>query len=447
MGFFTGHNAITIEFEQVLQLVDPTVTVPYWDYTIDMHAVREQDKDFRAFYDSGLFADDWFGPMGKESDGFVVTGGETTAYLSVDPVFWGIPAEELKITNAYGLLRSPWNTAPAPFLMRSNKTFGFETTYMSSPRCAEFYNAMQYTDVKDFQNFASQNCHGSIHTMIGGAANSNWKQWANNHEWMPFYAEAAGLQGFGVHKRMWRTGEHHISCPSTCSADAKPNECACSCPNLHLDSMTDEEVRELLHAAVSPDFQLETTSGKWIGREFVKLMCGYWPEYAAPHIGDALNSGATADPSFWPVHPNIDRLFQWRKLQGVTGTEHWPDGADFHTGFYWGGGNGETCWGHNPSDVMIWSNLFLDDRLNSQPYTVRQLFHFMDPASGNLPYVYDNFVWEHCEAEGYPTGFIGDRDSDAENDEASSWQESSSSHGEPPQDSLAEGEAAHRRAV
>lgn len=36
MGFLTGHNALTLEFEKNLRLVDPAVSVPYWDYTIDM---------------------------------------------------------------------------------------------------------------------------------------------------------------------------------------------------------------------------------------------------------------------------------------------------------------------------------------------------------------------------------------------------------------------------
>lgn len=36
MGFLTGHNAVTMEFEQNLRLIDPSVSIPYWDYTIDM---------------------------------------------------------------------------------------------------------------------------------------------------------------------------------------------------------------------------------------------------------------------------------------------------------------------------------------------------------------------------------------------------------------------------
>ena len=33
MGFLTQHMSVTNEFERALQIVDPTVSVPYWDFT------------------------------------------------------------------------------------------------------------------------------------------------------------------------------------------------------------------------------------------------------------------------------------------------------------------------------------------------------------------------------------------------------------------------------
>ena len=33
--FFTAHAAFTLEMEQSLQTIDPTIAMPYWDYTID----------------------------------------------------------------------------------------------------------------------------------------------------------------------------------------------------------------------------------------------------------------------------------------------------------------------------------------------------------------------------------------------------------------------------
>ena len=61
-------------------------------------------------------------------------------------------------------------------------------------------------------------------------------------------------------------------------------------------------------------------------RDFMALFCGEVEGSIAPVLGDAMNSGATADPSFYPTHPNIDRLFQHRLLKGMTGTDYWPNG-------------------------------------------------------------------------------------------------------------------------
>ena len=37
-------------------------------------------------------------------------------------------------------------------------------------------------------------------------------------------------------------------------------------------------------------------------------------------------------------------------------------------------------------------------------FTNRQMYDFLSPFSEDLPYVYDNFAWEHCDKEGYTFG-------------------------------------------
>lgn len=46
------HAALTLKFEKALQAVDPRVTVPYWDYTVDSHYIADN-------YD-GQFSKHWF---------------------------------------------------------------------------------------------------------------------------------------------------------------------------------------------------------------------------------------------------------------------------------------------------------------------------------------------------------------------------------------------------
>ena len=34
-------------------------------------------------------------------------------------------------------------------------------------------------------------------------------------------------------------------------------------------------------------------------------------------------------------------------------------------------------------------------------YTNKELYDFLDPRNPQLPYVYENFKWAHCELEGF----------------------------------------------
>lgn len=412
MGFLMGHNAITIEFEKNLQLINPAVTIPYWDYSIDMHDVYNNDKNFAVFYESTVINDDWFGPMGSNDHDFQVVKGKF-ANIPLEATAWNVTA---RVTNAWGRIRSPWNTAPQPYLIRSNKTYGYMSSYQSAPRCSIFYDAMNYSDIMTFTKFAQANAHGAIHTFIGGVSNADWKTWIESMDW--FQGEGVALQGFGFIKNLWRKG--YLDCPSTCSIDTEVSACACSCPNY--ESWDQDEALRIL-ADVVGSFTTDTwylnisDSTTCIAKEVLALMCGNFKEYSHPWLGDAMNSGATADPSFWVIHPNVDRLFQHRRMLGFTGLDVWPHGNKTDSTFYWGvGASSASCWGHQPNDTMIWNDLFVDDsNINSKYYTISELFEKMDAHAGKNTYVYDNFQWEHCTSEGIPadlkwTGEIGDDD-------------------------------------
>ena len=60
-GFLLQHLKMTNMFETSIQAVDPSVTLPYWDYTID----RSEDK---IVSESFIFTEDVFGSMKEPSD-------------------------------------------------------------------------------------------------------------------------------------------------------------------------------------------------------------------------------------------------------------------------------------------------------------------------------------------------------------------------------------------
>lgn len=45
------HMALTIKFEKAVQAVDGSVSVPYWDYTIDAESIfMDKDKSLSEFW-------------------------------------------------------------------------------------------------------------------------------------------------------------------------------------------------------------------------------------------------------------------------------------------------------------------------------------------------------------------------------------------------------------
>jgi tyrosinase len=62
-AFLAWHREFVLQFEQALQTVDPTVTIPYWDFTVDRTP------------DSSLWANDFLGGNGDPNDNGIVKTG------------------------------------------------------------------------------------------------------------------------------------------------------------------------------------------------------------------------------------------------------------------------------------------------------------------------------------------------------------------------------------
>ena len=136
---------LQVQFEQSLQAVNPRVTVPYWDYTIDMTAY-ELSGDIASFFGSVVFGPDYFGAAqsSQRSDhgdddgvvsGFVDPSGRILSgrftQVEVSASFWGEASGSVQ--NAYGHIRSPWNNNNDPYVNRFNLTYGFSAVGGGGP--------------------------------------------------------------------------------------------------------------------------------------------------------------------------------------------------------------------------------------------------------------------------------------------------------------------------
>jgi tyrosinase len=119
--FFPWHRRFLLYFEWDLQMIDPSVSIPYWDWTHDNQKT------------SSLWSADFMGGNGRGSDGQVMTG--PFAYHTGDwPITYGVTDEkyltrnmgrpdrpivlptkaELSDALAMPLYdKAPWNSAPS----------------------------------------------------------------------------------------------------------------------------------------------------------------------------------------------------------------------------------------------------------------------------------------------------------------------------------------------
>lgn len=63
MGFLTSHSQLTNTLEYSLQLVNPKLTLPYWDFTIETSSAGGHSEEREPQIKSPLFQSSWFGSV------------------------------------------------------------------------------------------------------------------------------------------------------------------------------------------------------------------------------------------------------------------------------------------------------------------------------------------------------------------------------------------------
>ena len=106
-GFFTHHLSLTNIFEASLRSINPAVTLPYWDFTIEGQAIQNLNENPSYMLQiTPVFTDTWFG----STDEFHHINNSRWAH-SLMPK----QPDVLKgVKNSYGYIRSYWNNNPDP---------------------------------------------------------------------------------------------------------------------------------------------------------------------------------------------------------------------------------------------------------------------------------------------------------------------------------------------
>ena len=402
-GIITHHMAFTLEFEQSLQSINPAIANPYWEYGMDTYL-------YDHWADSPIFDADWFGmssPTNAEHkiddggrwDSLLVPDGDAYTEWSIQETGSLNP-----YVNGFGHMRSPWNNNPFQQLGRHNKTYSM-TQYETMPDCSILQSCFKSDTLADLNDCSNGETHGPVHILIGGA-------WGDgglfNDEDITMVQKPDKLLFFKV---LWRMG--YTRCPDTCSYGSP---CKCSVPQQYIDLYGAETILKSTNVYYALENQLKNADDEL----FLKVLRAVEDPGIA---GEMFSSAAAFDPTFWPLHGQLERLLGAKRIMISQGTimnfdETWAfteynkaSGAAYLNGICdWSNvaGAGDLtlptctldviCDGHNEDDVLEFSN-FLN---TNEEYTNADFYEFIHPWSDDLPYTYDTWDFDYCTEQGFP---------------------------------------------
>lgn len=396
-GIVTHHAAISLELEQSLQAINPTIALPYWEY----------GKDYQLYdywWQSPIFNDDWFGEASPSTADHSLRSGRWAGLKFPDGSSyksnWDISSSKSlnPFVNGQGHLRSPWNNNPSQVLSRCNRTYGADETVM--PKCDEINSCFKSASLADMSNCLNGVTHGPVHVLIGGT----WSSKADDTTLL------TSIDRVLLFKLLWRTG--YTRCPESCDGSSI---CSCAVPEEYIKTYGIEQIlrNSQVYDLIYNKMPLDTLDDLQDALEAVE----------DPGIaGDMFSSAASYDPTFWPLHGQIERILGLKRIQlsqGIINSDNFDETWGFSVtddrylqGYCdWSSVKGasditlptceftstESCEGHNANDVMEFSN-FLGQ---GESYTNTDFYTFSHPWNDDLPYVYDTYGFDYCEDEGY----------------------------------------------
>jgi tyrosinase len=150
--FFPWHRYFLLLFERDLQLIDPDVSVPYWDWTADRSMA------------SPLWGPDFMGGDGRDSDGQVTTG--PFAYGNGDwTIVHGVTTERY-LTRGLGRPRRPVALPTGAEVQGALAVPVYDSApWNSAPGTAGFRNTMEGWTVSEAKG---GHLHNRVHQWVGG---------------------------------------------------------------------------------------------------------------------------------------------------------------------------------------------------------------------------------------------------------------------------------------
>jgi hypothetical protein len=401
-GIAVTHIAFTLEYEQALQSINPSISLPYWEYSQDSYL-------YSSLYESPIFDSDWFGEMNPQNADHTLSDNSVWSTIKVPS------GENYKdwdaasvgslnpYVNAYNQLRSPWNNNPSSYIGRSNTTYG-EASFSSYPSCVALYEAFNVTTLKELNYYLNGETHGPAHIIIGGS-------WTT--------ADDTSMDDFDYLKRSWKILFFKVlwrmgitRCPSNCTST---ESCRCSVPDAYLDEYG-------AYALLQQAYTLYPIMARGyidsIGSHSESFYTSILKAVEHPgNAGEMYSSNAAWDPLFWLIHGTMERIMglkrvlvsqgdvtsfdeawgytAWDKYDGdvyLNGRCDWSEVSDVEDLTLPSCSSNFTCSGHAADDTMSFSNFLGKD----ETYTNRDFYDFIHPWNDDLPYVFESLDFDYC---------------------------------------------------
>jgi len=437
-GFFTHHFAITQTFESALRAVNPAVSLPYWDFTIEGQEIKDAKQNPSYFLEITPFlTHKWFGSV--DEDGHIA---DSRFAFSQMPK---VTDSSVVVPNSYGYVRSYWNNNNDPYVTRHLfDVCGVEPTNKKVPNCQTHYELANTASLAKFQVLSPSDGHGTMHVQLGGMYggcmeayqnfSDTWShlldaemttdeilshgfsldEWTWNTRRELFETKVMG-EYFHIYRSLWRSHmcatdgtPNLLVCPESCEDSMDTTECKCQVESLVNGSMAWGNI----YGCVLSEHN-QAIFDKIFPTEFIQdmvLLVATMPVVE----GEMLEAASPADILFWVIHPTIERILSAKRLgAGFAGNEitRWTEeewyaysyySLEENENAYWP--EAYTCVGHNATDSVLPSTLqFLDgfmemaDTDTDGIVTNWEYYVAIDPNNKEgVDYVFDTFEWSHC---------------------------------------------------
>jgi len=398
--FLPTHMAFTLHLEQVLQMIEPSIALPYWNYPSDA------DKYGPGAWttESELFSEEYFGAFTDSP-----VGALEGRWASLPVGVITDPSEMDTEHNSFGIITPYYNQNPSVYLTRSSQFCGWTPQKINMPTCSDESSVLSSgaNGLTDLFVAVDRYLHGVQHSLIGGA----WKcaidvgaaiqEFEGNDQVQLIYETM--LMNI---EAMWERGydDGYYSTPAlTQDTDQGPSsfeDARLTLSDIELDaidSMSFDEVYKYLDTKgffgywAYDDFGTATcengyfqfngvddATNETLLRSLLKLVStvGALSPYASPW-------SAAADPLFGLTHSMWNRHYSYVRLANPDFDSSWTSTTS-------------SCWGFHADDVMVWKGFQGEEDSEAYFYTEQELVELFAPDNAALPYIHDNLDFSTC---------------------------------------------------